>query len=307
MFKRHWLAYSALWCSGILTILACLGIILFLVIKGAHAINWQFFITDPQPSMDEALAGGILTPLIGTLLLTTLGILFALPWAGATAIYLAEYAGENRVVDALRTGIDVLAGVPTIVFAIFGLAVFTMPKLAFFSTIVEGVTDAQAFGRSFLVAAITMATMVLPFVIKSIEEALRSVPPSYKEASYALGASRWSTISRVLLPAAKAGIITGVILGIGRIAGDTAIVWLCLGGTMNMGGSQPWWMPQHWLSTLQHTGSTLTSYVYFSSPAGEGNAPGKAFGAGLVLIAIILLLNAVVSYLGRFTAMKEDR
>jgi phosphate transport system permease protein len=305
-FGRNWLARTALWCSGILTILACVGIMLFLIIKGVHALNWEFLITDPKPSMDEALSGGILTPLIGTLLLTTLGILFALPWAGATAIYLAEYAGQNRLVDALRTGIDVLAGVPTIVFAIFGLAIFTMPEMAFLSTKVEGIENAQAFGRSFLVSAMVMAMMVLPFVIKSIEEAIRMVPPAYREASFALGAGKWSTISKVLLPASRAGIITGVVLGIGRIAGDTAIVWLCLGGSMTMGGQQPWWQPQNWLSTLQHTGSTLTSYIYFSSPAGEGNSPTKAFGAGLVLMAIILLLNAIVSYIGRWSEIKED-
>jgi len=305
--NRHWLAYFALWCSGIITILVCLGIILFLAIRGIHAINWQFFITDPKPSMSEALSGGILAPLIGTVLLIVLGILFALPWAGATAIYLAEYAGQNRLVDALRTGIDVLAGVPTIVFAIFGLAVFTMPRFAFLSTMVEGVTNAQAFGRSFFVAALTMSMMILPFVIKSIEESLRSVPPAYREASFALGASRWATITSVILPAARAGIMTGVILGIGRIAGDTAIVWLCLGGSMTMGGGQNWWMPGHWLSTLRHTGSTLTSFIYFSSPAGEGNSPGKAFGAGLVLIVIILVLNAIVSYLGSLNAIEEDR
>ncbi len=306
MFRKHWLAYGALWSTGIIAILACLGIILFLVIKGVHVLNWQFLFTEPKPSLNEALTGGILSPLAGTLLLVVMGILFTIPWAGATAIYLAEYAGENRIVDALRTGIDVLAGVPTIVFAIFGLAIFTLPQLSFFSTMVQGVANAQAFGRSFLVAAITMSMMVLPFVIKSMEEAIRAVPPTYKEASYALGASKWSTISRVLLPAARAGIITGVVLGIGRIAGDTAIVWLCLGGSMTMGGTQPWWQPQHWLSIFQHTGSTLTSYVYFSSPAGEGNAPDKAFGAGLVLILIILLLNAIVDYLGRFSIVKEE-
>ncbi len=248
-WNKHWLAYTALWCSGIITILACLGIILFLVLRGIHAINWQFFVTNPKPSMSEALSGGILAPLIGTVLLIFLGILFALPWAGATAIYLAEYAGQNRLVDALRTGIDVLAGVPTIVFAIFGLAVFTMPKFAFLSTMVSGVSNAQAFGRSFLVAAITMSMMVLPFVIKSIEEAIRSVPPAYREASFALGASKWSTITSVIIPAASSGIITGVVLGIGRIAGDTAIIWLCLGGSMTMGGPQPLWAPWHWLST----------------------------------------------------------
>jgi phosphate transport system permease protein len=306
MFKKHWLAYVGLWCSGILTLLVCVGIVLFLAIRGAHALSWQFLFTDPQPSMNEAMSGGILTPLIGTLLLTTLGIICALPWAGATAIYLAEYTGESRIIVVLHTGIDVLAGVPTIVYAIFGLAIFTLPQFAFLSTKAQ-VANAQAFGRSFLVAAFTMAMMVLPYVVKSMEEAIRAVPPTYREASYALGASRWSTVAWVIIPAARSGIITGLILGIGRIIGDTAIVWLCLGGSMTMGGTQPWWLPQHWLSTLRHTGSTLTSYVYFSSPAGDGNAPGKAFGAGLILILIILALNAVVEYIGRFSAIQEDR
>jgi phosphate transport system permease protein len=306
MFKKHWLAYVALWCSGILTLLACLGIILFLVIKGVHVLSWQFLFTDPQPGASMTVSGGILTPLIGTLLLTTLGIICALPWAGATAIYLAEYTGESRLVVAIHTGIDVLAGVPTIVYAIFGLAIFTLPQFAFLSTSAH-VANAHAFGRSFLVAAFTMAMMVLPYVIKSMEESIRAVPPTYREASYALGASRWSTITCVILPAAKAGIITGMILGIGRIIGDTAIVWLCLGGSMTMGGTQPWWLPQHWFSTLTHTGSTLTSYVYFNSPAGDGNSPGMAFGAGLVLILIILALNFIVEYIGRFSNIQEDR
>jgi phosphate transport system permease protein len=196
--------------------------------------------------------------------------------------------------------------VPTIVFAIFGLAIFTNPGLSFFSTMVEGVENAKAFGRSFLAASFTMSMMILPFVIKSVEESLRSVPATYREAAYALGVSKWRTITKVILPGARAGIITGVVLGIGRIAGDTAIVWLCLGGSMGLTGPQPWWEPQNWMATLQNTGSTLTSYIYYSSPAGEGNSPNKAFGAGLVLIVLILALNALVDYLGRLTRLKED-
>lgn len=304
--KRHFAGYAACWVSGVLTLLVCLAIIIFLVLKGAHVLNWQFLTEDPRPSLNEALTGGIFTPLIGTILLTTMGICFALPWALATAIYLAEYAEDTQWVRTLRTGIDVLAGVPTIVFAIFGLAIFTHPGLSFFSTMVEGVENAKAFGRSFLVAAFTMAMMVLPFVAKSIEEAIRAVPVTYKEAAFALGISKWRTIRMVILPAAAAGIITGVVLGIGRIAGDTAIVWLCLGGSMTLTGPQPWWEPQNWLATLQNTGSTLTTYIFYSSPAGEGNSPNKAFGAGLVLIVIILALNAIVDYLGRFTRLKEE-
>ncbi|MFZ5899576.1 MAG: phosphate ABC transporter permease PstA [Bacillota bacterium] len=304
--RRKSIGRPLCWVSGILVISVCLLIIVFLVLKGAQVITWDFLTHDPKPSLQEALSGGILSPILGTIILITLGIGFTVPWALATAIYLAEYSRDTQVIKVLRTGIDVLSGVPTIVFAIFGLAIFTNPQLGVFSTMVEGVEDAKAFGRSFFVGALTMAAMVLPFVVKSMEEALRSVPFTYREASYALGASKWATITRVVLPAAGPGIITGVILGIGRIAGDTAIVWLCLGGSMILTGPQPWWQPANWLDTLQNTGSTLTSYIYYSSPAGEGNSPNKAFGAGLVLIVIILALNAVVDYLGRFIRLKEE-
>ena len=306
MVKRHFTGYAVCWFSGVLTLLVCLAIIVFLVLKGAHVLNWQFLTEDPRPSLNEALTGGIFAPLLGTVLLTTLGICLALPWALATAIYLAEYAEDTPWVKTLRAGIDVLAGVPTIVFAIFGLAIFTHPGLAFFSTMVEGMENARAFGRSFLVASFTMAMMVLPFVAKSIEEAIRAVPVTYREATFALGVSKWRTIRKVILPAAAAGIITGVLLGVGRIAGDTAIVWLCLGGSMTLTGPQPWWEPQNWLATLQNTGSTLTTYIFYSSPAGEGNSPNKAFGAGLVLLVFILALNSIVGYLGRLTRLKED-
>ncbi len=304
--RRKSFGRSLCWISGILVISVCLSIIAFLVLKGAHVINWDFLTHDPEPSLQETLSGGIRAPLLGTVILITLGISFTVPWALATAIYLAEYSRDSHVMRVLRMGIDVLSGVPTIVFAIFGLAIFTNPQLGFFSTMVEGVEDAKAFGRSFFVGALTMAAMVLPFVVKSMEEALRSVPFTYREASYALGASKWATITKVVIPAAGPGIITGVILGIGRIAGDTAIVWLCLGGSMVLTGPQPWWQPANWLDTLQNTGSTLTSYIYYSSPAGEGNSPNKAFGAGLVLITIVLALNAIVDYLGRFTRLKEE-
>ena len=156
----------------------------------------------------------------------------------------------------------------------------------------------RAYGRSFLVAGITMAVMILPFVTKSIEEALKTVPEAYIEASYALGATKWRTITKVVLHSAGEGITTGTILGMGRIVGDTAIVWLALGGTLRMTGIQPWWQPQNWLSTLQNTGCTLTSYIYYTSPAGEGNRYDVAFGASFVLIVIILLLNFITVAIG---------
>ncbi len=149
-----------------------------------------------------------------------------------------------------------------------------------------------------------MAIMILPFVIKICEEALKAVPNYYREAALSMGASKWQSIVTVVLPSARQGILTGIILGMGRIIGDTAIVWLTLGGTIRMTGIQPWWYPVHWWSTLCNTGSTLTSYIYFASPAGEGNMPDKAFGAALVLIILIIVLNIFTDLLERFGANK---
>jgi len=295
------------WISGISAILICLAIVTYLFVNGIEAINIPFLTEDPAPSMNETMSGGIRTPVVGTILLTLISILISLPWAVATAIYLAEYAPDNRMISLLRSGIEVLAGVPTIIYAIFGLAIFTLPGMSFLSTSAEGVDNARAFGRSFFVSGITMAIMVLPFIIKSAEEAIKAVPNSFREAAMSLGASKWRTIRRVVLPVARPGIVTGAVLGIGRIAGDTAIVWLTLGGSMNMTGSQPWWQPQNWLSTLKNTGSTLTTYIYFSSPAGEGNSATKAFGASVILILIILAINFLVDFISRKTSKEVSR
>ena len=148
------------------------------------------------------------------------------------------------------------------------------------------------------------AAMILPFVIKSMEESLKSVPQAYIDASLALGATKWRTIYKVVLLAARDGLITGVILGMGRIIGDTAIVWLTLGGGLRMTGNQPWFAPENWLSTLTSSGSTLTTYIYYTSPAGEGNRFDVAFGAAIILIAIIILLNITATLIGKAGAEK---
>jgi phosphate transport system permease protein len=288
------------WAASTLTITICLGIILYLFVQGYKQINPEFILTPPNPTFDAKASGGISTPIFGTFLLTFIGILFAFPWALSTSIYLVEYAKRNFITSYFRLGIDVLSGVPTIVIAIFGLAIFSDPHLGFLSSMVEGVKGpSKAFGRSFIVSGITMAIMVIPFIIKTCEEAIKAVPNSYREGSLAMGASKWHTITKIVLPSAKSGIITGIILGMGRIIGDTAIVWLTLGGTIRMTGAQPWFLPQNWLSTLKNTGSTLTSYIYFTSPAGEGNMTEKAFGASFILIVIIILLNLIASFFNR--------
>lgn len=289
------------WLSSSLTIALCIGLILYIFIKGLSQLNLQFILSEPNPTFKEELSGGVSTPIIGTLILTLTGILIAFPWALSTAIYLSEYSQRNPLAKYFRLGIDVLSGVPTIVIAIFGLAIFSNPFFGFLSSKVEGIQGVnRAFGRSFFVAGLTMAVMILPFIIKTCEEAIKSVPESYKEGSLAMGASKWSTIIKIVLPSASKGIITGVVLGMGRIIGDTAIVILTLGATLRMTGLKPWWAPQNWISTLRNTGSTLTSYIYFASPAGEGNMPGKAFAASIVLILIIIFLNFATDLLGSF-------
>lgn len=292
--------YIYSWASMILVVSVCLFIIITVVYYGHSILSLEFITTEPNPSAINTEAGGILTPLIGTVLITLIGILIAYPFSMATAINITFYSKKGKFRTVIKTAIDILSGIPTIVIALFGLAVFTMPWLSFLSTPVDGgvAESARAYGKSFLVSGIAMSVMILPFVIKSIEEALKVVPKSYLEGSLSLGASKWRTISRIAIPAASRGIITGVILGMGRIIGDTAIVWLTLGGTLRMTGLQPWYSPENWLSTLQNTGSTLTTYIYFTSPAGEGNNYTVAFGAACVLIIMIIILNALTAVIG---------
>ncbi len=296
------------WVTMSLIIAVCAFIFATIIYFGWSVISIDFLITEPSPSPMELAESGILTPLIGTLLLTIIGIIVSFPFSLATAIYICFYAKKGIFSSLIQGAVDILSGVPTIAIALFSRAIFTMSALGFLSTMIENDEGfaQKAYGKSFLVAGITMAIMILPFVIKSIVEALKTVPQSYIDASYALGASKWRTINKIVLRSSRQGIITGVILGMGRIIGDTAIVWLALGGTLRMTGDMPWFAPQNWLSTLQNTGSTLTSYIYFCSPAGEGNSYETAFGASLVLIVIILLLNIAASIIGNI-GIKEDK
>lgn len=273
---------------------------------GFGVLSWHFLTSEPNPSALDAASGGILTPIIGTFLLTIIGIVLAFPFALATAIYLCFYTKKGLFRTLVKGAVDILSGVPTIVIAMFALVIFTLPQLGFLSTMIEGVEgSSRAYGRSFLVAGITMGIMILPFVIKSMEEALKAVPGSYIDGALALGATKWQTIFKVVLNAARDGLVTGVILGMGRIIGDTAIVWLALGGSIRMTGNQPWFAPENWISTLRNSGCTLTSYIYYTSPAGEGNQFDVAFGASLVLIAIIILLNLMASLLGKAGVKKH--
>ncbi|MGB4438087.1 MAG: phosphate ABC transporter permease PstA [Sedimentibacter sp.] len=298
-------AYSIISMAMIVCVFAFILSVIFY--HGWDTLSWKFLISEPDPSALDAESGGILTPIIGTTLLTIIGIMVAFPFALSTAVFLVFYSRKGIFKTLVKGAVDILSGVPTIVIALFALAIFTQPYMSFLSTAIEGVEGTnRAYGRSFLVGGITMAIMILPFVIKSIEEALRSVPSSYIDASYALGANKWRTISRVVIGSARDGIVTGTILGMGRIIGDTAIVWLTLGGSIRMTGMQPWYSPENWMSTLKNAGCTLTSYIYFTSPAGEGNSLGVAFGASIILILIIIVLNLAATFLGNLGGNRHE-
>ncbi|MDR1571657.1 MAG: ABC transporter permease subunit [Clostridiales Family XIII bacterium] len=293
------IAYS--WISMLLMAAVCLFILVTVARYGAGKLSLEFLITEPGASAVDIEGGGILTPLIGTVLLTMLGMLAALPFSLATAVYICFYARPGALLTLVETAVDILAGVPTVVIALFSLSIFVLPQFGFLSAMIEtdGDGGGMAYGRSFLVCAVTMAIMILPFVTKSIIESLRSVPGSYIDGAFALGAGKWRVVAQIALRCARPGIVTGTVLGMGRIVGDTAIVWFALGGTLRMTGVQPWYMPENWISTLRNTGSTLTTYIYYTSPAGEGNSFDTAFGASLVLIGMIILLNAAAALVGR--------
>jgi phosphate transport system permease protein len=280
------------WAAGILLCLLAAAIVTYMMVRGLQYLRPELLFTNPQPELDQSRSGGFLGPLVGTFILTVLGTALAVPIGVATAVWLTEYGRPFWLARAVESGVEIVAGTPSIVLAIFGLIVFSQHLFGPLSFTAEG---GAVFGRSFLTAGAMMSLIALPLVVGATREALQSIPRHVREASYALGKTRAATIRRVLLPVARPGIGTGAALGMGRIAGDTAIVVILLGASMQMSGAGG----PPVLDTLRGTGSTLTSFVYNASPAGEGNAPEKAYAAGFVLLLIVVALNFAVDLLAR--------
>lgn len=279
------------WAAGISLCVVAGLIVAYMAYKGIQYVSWDMITSAPEASLDQSATGGFLDPILGTLLLTTIGIVIAIPVGVAVAVWLTEYGRPSGLARAVESGVEIVAGTPSIVLAIFGLLIFQQTFMGLFSFTAEG---GAVFGRSFIAAGAMMSIVALPMIIGSTREALMSIPRHVREASYALGKDRATTIRRVLLPSARSGIATGATLGMGRIAGDTAIVVILLGASMTLspeGGGL--------FGLFKGTGSTLTSYVYNNSPAGEGNAPEKAYAAAFVLLLIVIALNAAVGLIGR--------
>ncbi len=283
-------AYCLCWAVGIGLCLIALAIVLFMLVKGISALRLSMLVESPAPSIKESQSGGFLDPIVGSLILAVLGTAIAAPMGVATAVWLSEYRRPAWLARAVESAIEMIAGVPSVVLAIFGVLIFARPLLGFLSE-----TDAggAVSGKSFFAAGAMMSLLALPLVVGSTREGLAQLSDRLREASYALGRTRATTIRRVLLPAVRPEIASGTVLGMGRIIGDTAIVNIGLGLTLK---NEPiGHIPL--IGTLRGTGSTLTSYIYTNSPAGEGSAPQKAYAAAFVLLLIVLALNGIVTLL----------
>lgn len=250
-----------------LALLALVLIIFFIFKRGIGVINWGFISQMPRSGMTE---GGIFPALLGSFYLVVGSILFAAPLGIFAAIYLTEYAKKGKGVRIIRIGVNNLAGVPSVVFGLFGLSVF----VKYFG-----------FGVSILSGAATLAIVILPTIIRASEEALLAVPDEYRHASLAIGATRWQTVKKVVLPAAMPGILTGCILGIGRVAGETAPIIFTAATFFSMR------LPSSIFSEVM----ALPYHIY--ALVTTGTMPYKqvplAYGTAVVLLALVLMINLV--------------
>lgn len=264
-------AKTILWLMAAVTFFVLLVILLYVLGRGLPHLTPGFLFRMPA---EMGRAGGILPAVIGTVYVTVLALVFAVPVGLGAAVYLAEYTRGGILVRLLRFGVETLAGVPSIIFGLFGAAFF-----------VYGLK----LGLSILAGGLTLALMLLPILIRTAEEAIKAVPSDYREASLALGATKRQTIIRVVIPAAAGGILTGVLLGLGRAVGETAALWLTMGGSILR-------LP---LSPLDQ-GRTMTLHLYIL--AMEGLSVERAFATAACLTLAILMINtATLMLLGRFT------
>ena len=257
--------------------LLCLAIVAFVIgfvlEKGLPHLSLDFLFSKPRNMGKE---GGIFPAIVGTFALSAMAIAIALPLGVGTAVYLCEYTRETRFTKAIRFGTDCLAGIPSIIFGLFGYIFF--------------VTTLR-MGWSLISGALTLAVMVLPTLIRTAEEAVRSVPQSWREVSISLGATRWETLRKVVLPNALPGIVTGIMLSLGRSIGETAAVIFTAGSSFRL--------PRGAFDSVR------TMAVHFYILAREGISGEKAYGTAAVLVIAVLAVNVVTYWLmHRFIARR---
>jgi phosphate transport system permease protein len=279
------------WFLGLLFCAIAAAIVIYMLVKGIQYVRPDLLFESPKVGFGEANTGGFLDPLIGTLMIGAIGISIALPVGVAIAVWLSEFGRPFGLARIVESTVEMIAGTPSIVLALFGTVIFSSTALSFLSRTSDGVV----FGRSFFAAGIMISLVALPLVVSSTREGLQAIPSHVREASYAVGKTKIATVRRILLPSARPSVATGAMLGLGRIIGDTAIIVVLLGALQNFEKTDSAFPFDY----LQGAGSTLTNYVYANAPTGELNNPHKAYAAAFVLLVFVLILNAAVDVVHR--------
>ena len=266
-YARQRLVYSVFTAMAALTVIPIVGIILYILSQGLPAISWEFLSAMPRDGMR---AGGVWPAIVGTIYLTLGTAVFAVPIGVGAAIYLSEYAPDNRLTRLIRLAIINLAGIPSVVYGLFGLGLFVL----FLN-----------FGTSILAGSLTLAIMTLPVIIATSEEALRAVPQSFRVVSISLGGTRWQTIQRIVLPQALPGVLTGVILGLERAAGETAPILFTVAA---------FFLPSLPNSPFDAT-MALPYHLFVISTQVPGMPVQIQYGTALVLVIFVLLMNLIAT------------
>lgn len=259
-YRSQAVAHTILALFALLSVGPVLAIIAYLIYKGGSALSWEFLTAMPRQGMK---AGGILPAIVGTLWLILGTMIFAVPVGTMAAIYLTEYATQGRLTRLIRLAIANMAGVPSIVYGLFGLGLFVL---------------LMGLGTSILAGSLTLGILVLPVVITAAEEALLAVPQSFRQASLALGATRWQTIRKVVLPNSISGIITGTVLAVGRAAGETAAIMFTVAA---------FFLPNLPASPFSQA-MALPYHLYTISTQVPGMPEEMKWGTALVLLLLVL-------------------
>ncbi len=270
------IAIIFLWVSGLVTLSALIIIVGYIFIQGIGVMSLEFLLDSPRAGGRE---GGIFPTIVGTLALTVVGLAVAAPLGVGGAIFLAEYVGKGPIGKLIRLGTEWLAAIPSILFGLFGFILFVV---------------FLGFGWSILSGGLTLACMILPTIVRTTEESIRAVPQSYREASLALGTTKWQTVRRVVLKCAAPGILTGIILGVGRAAGETAAIMLTAGTVLRLPMS------------LFDSARPMAFHLYIL--AMEAICMERAFGTAVVLLLTILFLNSIANLImGHYSRSLEGR
>ncbi len=264
-YRSQRIAFSLLFLANLLVVVPVGMVVLIIIWKGLPGISWQFLSDIPRMGMR---AGGIFPAIVGTLCLVAGSIIFALPIGVLAAIYLSEYARDNFLTRVIKLAIVNLAGVPSVVYGLFGLAFFVV----FFK-----------FGVSIVSGSLTLGIMILPLIITASREALEAVPQSFREVSLSVGASKWQTIRHIVLPNAIPGILTGTILGLGRAAGETAPILFTVAA---------FYLPRLPKSVFDQV-MALPYHLYVISTQVPNVDEKVRYGTALVLLVLVLSMNLV--------------